>query len=295
MKQKKKFLPYLILISLVLFFTISGCIFDVPREEPIEPEPPLKEDPNLIGKLPEDEPSPKIGDGSEREHRELTMENIVQMYGDTIFRFGNRHQKTIALTFDDGPDHQFTPQILDVLKKYNVKATFFVTGIRATKGIDVLKRMNQEGHEIAHHGYNHLKMSNLTTEEIREELLKLNQLFQEHLGKTSNLFRPPYGAIDSELVETVKADGFYIILWDIDSLDWRGLTKEQVLNNITPNLHPGAIILQHSAGGPGEDLSGTIQALPVIIETLRNQGYQFVTISEMFAQRLGQGKKVSSD
>lgn len=298
MKKKIKLLLYLILISLVLFFTISGCIFEeAPKEEQIEPESPIKEDPNLIGELTDKltpgktQTPPETSDGSEKENRELTLENIVQMYGDTIFRFGNNQQKTIALTFDDGPDHQFTPQILDALKKYNVKATFFISGIRAVNNIDMLKRINQEGHEIAHHGYNHLKMSNLTNEEIRGELTRLNQLFKEHLGKMSYLFRPPYGALDPELVETVKADGFHIILWDIDSLDWRGLPKEQVLNNITPNLHPGAIILQHSAGGPGQDLTGTVQALPVLIETLQKQGYQFVTISQMFAQKLGEGKK----
>lgn len=230
--------------------------------------------------------SPEIGDGPEKEHRELSMENIVQIYGDTIFRFGARTSRTVALTFDDGPDHEYTPLILDILRQYRVRATFFVTGLRAADHRDLLRRIHQEGHEIALHGYHHYKMSNLTPAKILEELDLLNRLIRTETGEISRIFRPPYGAIDAELVETIKGEGFFIVLWDVDSLDWRGLPVEQVVDNILPHIHPGAVILQHSAGGPGQNLMGTVQALPQIIQTLQQEGYGFQTVSEMFHHKM---------
>lgn len=230
--------------------------------------------------------SPEVGDGNEKDHRELSMENIVEIYGDTIFRFGDRNTRTIALTFDDGPDREYTLPILDILRQYGVKATFFITGVRANENRDILRQIYNEGHEIALHGYHHYKMSNLTPEKILEELELLNQLIRTETGQISRVFRPPYGAIDAKLVETIKGEGFFIVLWDIDSLDWRGLSADQVAQNILPYIHPGAVILQHAAGGPGEDLTGTVQALPQVITALQQGGYTFQTISEMFAEKM---------
>ncbi len=275
------------MISILLM--VSSCHL-LPKTSPKEQQSPD----NIIEEQPETILSPEIGDGSENEHRELTMENIVQIYGDTIFRFNRQTEKTVALTFDDGPDQEFTPQILKILKEYNVPATFFIVGIRGIENPDILRQINKEGHEIGHHGYHHYKMSNLTPKEISDELDQVNQLLNYQIGKSSRIFRPPYGAIDTELVETVKEEGFYIILWDIDSLDWRSLNKDQVLENIMPYIHPGAIVLQHSAGGPGEDLSGTVKALPYIITTLQEQGYRFVTISEMLEGKFVFAKKKKS-
>ncbi len=282
------------IICLICLILISGCEFiqSAPDEEEIPENPD-----NIVKQEaapPNEEPiveSPELGDGSEKEHRELTPEAIVKIYGDTIFRFKKDSERIIALTFDDGPDANFTPKILDVLKKHEVPATFFIIGVNAEKNPDNLKRITIEGHDIGQHGYNHYKMSNLTPEEINAELDKVNILLKEQTGKSTNIFRPPYGAIDPELVETVKARGDYIILWDIDSLDWRGLDKNQILKNILPEVHPGAIILQHSAGGPGEDLTGTIEALDELIPELQTAGYQFVTISQMFESKMVNNQK----
>jgi peptidoglycan/xylan/chitin deacetylase (PgdA/CDA1 family) len=96
-----------------------------------------------------------------------------------------------------------------------------------------------------------------------------------------NLFRPPYGALNTRAIEAIKNAGYKIILWNIDSLDWMNLPKEDVIKNIIPEANNGAIVLQHSAGGPGQDLTGSVEALPVIISTLKEKEYSFATIHEL--------------
>lgn len=220
--------------------------------------------------------------GSERDNRPIGEVDLVRLYPSLVLRLGPTETKNVCLTFDDGPDRLYTPQVLDVLKAKEVRATFFLIGNRVVEYSDVAQRIIQEGHLVGNHTYTHPEIVKETGEPLRKEL----SLTEEALAKVgvsgSGLFRPPYGAISPNLVEEAASLGYRIAMWSVDSLDWRGLPKDTVIARVMEMMSPGAVVLQHSSGGPGEDLSGSVQALPVIIDTLREQGYSFVTLDEMF-------------
>jgi polysaccharide deacetylase family sporulation protein PdaB len=236
---------------------------------------------------PDKDFSPGITDlagGPERKTRGFPKrENIdlSSMFPDLVYNSGSSDEKKIALTFDDGPDNVFTPQMLDILKENDVKATFFIMGKRAEDFPAVFKRMVNEGHLIANHSWSHPNFMKLSNEKIKEELTKTNDLIKEYTEEDSNFFRSPYGSIDPERVKFIGEMGYKIIAWNVDSLDWKGLSAEEVSTNILENTTNGSIILQHSAGGKGEDLSGSVKALAKIIDVLKKDGFMFVTVDKL--------------
>jgi len=256
-------------------------------EPPLETPAPLEklaEDTRdlLEGREGREEPeSYPFPEGSEKERRKLEGEDLVQLYPNLVYRFGNREKKQVALTFDDGPDATFTPPILDILKKEGVKATFFLTGVRVEQFPEIARRIAAEGHGLASHGYYHKDYTTLTPKAIQEDLDKNNQVIARASEQIVNIFRPPYGALDSRSIEAIRAAGYKIVLWDVDSLDWMNLPREKVLENVLPEVQNGSIVLQHSAAGPGQDLTGTVEALPEIIAALKEKGYTFVTVHEL--------------
>lgn len=200
----------------------------------------------------------------------------------TAYMRGDPRHRTIALTFDDGPDTVYTPRILDVLKQNGAHATFYLVGSRARAHPDLVRRIIREGHEIGNHTLNHANLSKLSPEQVRREMAEANRILEALAGKPVTTFRPPYGNATAAVESQARALGYRLVLWDIDSLDWKkGVTARGVLDNVLPSARNGGIVLQHSAGGKGEDLSNTVEALPLLIKTLRGQGYRLVTISEM--------------
>jgi peptidoglycan/xylan/chitin deacetylase (PgdA/CDA1 family) len=189
--------------------------------------------------------------------------------------------KAVALTFDDGPDAVWTPKVLDMLKRYKVRATFMCIGQRIHKYPNVFKRIVREGHVIGNHSWDHPKMTKLSPKGINWELTATNQEIKRQMGLKPRLFRPPYGDLNRTVINEVKKQNMKIIYWNVDSLDWDHLTAKQVVHNVLSHVTPGAIILQHSAGGKGENLDDTVQALPQIIQSLRKEGYRFVTVPEL--------------
>jgi len=223
-------------------------------------------------------------DGKESEVRDpqpLTLAELRSKYRSTFILSGPAAKREVALTFDDAPDAAYTPQVLDVLKKYGVKATFFVMGSRAEAHPDLVRRMVREGHVVGNHSYNHPNLVKLSDADFRDQVLRTEQIIRELAGYTPALFRAPYGNINEEQIKWLASQHVKIIGWNVDSLDWKGLDGEQVAANVLAHAGPGSIILQHSAGGEGEDLSGTVQALPAIIEKLRAEGIQLVTVPEL--------------
>ncbi|MGI6553457.1 MAG: polysaccharide deacetylase family protein [Clostridia bacterium] len=229
-------------------------------------------------------PAFELAGGPERTGRGFPQREILDLASEfpgLVFNRGPADVKMVALTFDDGPDSLYTPKILDILQKHKVKATFFVIGKRVEVHQDIVQRMVREGHIVGNHSWSHPNLLKLDRQALEKEITQTENLLLKEIGYRTALFRSPYGSLDRQKVREVEALGYKIIAWNVDSLDWKGLTGEQVRFNILENVRQGSIVLQHSAGGPGEDLSGTVEALPVVIQTLMKEGYSFVTIPEL--------------
>ncbi|WP_082867120.1 polysaccharide deacetylase family protein [Paenibacillus elgii] len=192
-----------------------------------------------------------------------------------------KKDKLVALTFDDGPDAKYTVKILDILKKYNAKATFFVVGYQAEKYPGVLSRIVKEGHMLGNHTWSHKDLTKLNGQQINNEIVKLNKVIQNATGEAPKYVRTPYGAVSKKVTEAIEQNGQHNVLWNVDTRDWAGATPEDMLKNVKANLKPGGIILMHSFGGKKGDLSNTIKLLPKMIEELQEEGYSFVTVDEL--------------
>lgn len=199
---------------------------------------------------------------------------------------GPRSLKKVALTFDDGPDAKYTPQIIDILKKENVSATFFVTGEHAAAHPEVMKLIVNSGFEIGNHSWDHSNLTTLDSQRLADEIDKTDEVIQRFTGKPSTLVRPPYGALSKEVVDYAEK-AHQIICWSVDTRDWEGISAEKIVENVKKEVKPGAIILQHSAGGKKGNLSNTVAALPQLIHYLKEHGYQFATVSELVQQNQG--------
>jgi peptidoglycan-N-acetylglucosamine deacetylase len=189
-------------------------------------------------------------------------------------------EKVIALTFDDGPSSTYTPQILDVLKQHNAKATFFVVGSRVIEQPDIIKREIVDGHELANHTYNHPNFRGLTEEEIRKELRKTKQTIFDLTGFSPHLFRPPGGFYNETIINAAYQEGYIVVMWSWhqDTYDWKQPGVSNIVKKVLSNARNGDIILFHDYGG---DRRQTIEALKQILPELKKRGYQFVTVSEM--------------
>ena len=198
-----------------------------------------------------------------------------------IHCFGKTKKKVVALSFDDGPDDKFTPQILDILKQNNIKATFFVIGNRIDKYPQVVRRIIQDGHIIANHTFNHKSFKQLSDEEILTELKMTDNALDSLIGFHTKLIRPPFGIVSQNQSKVINDNGYEVVNWCVDTEDWSGIPTDQLVKNVNSQVCPGAIVLQHSSGGKNNNLSNTIAALPEIIKSLEQNNYQFVTIPEI--------------
>ena len=188
-----------------------------------------------------------------------------------------KNKKVVALTFDDGPDGNTTPQALDILAKYKIKATFFVQGKNIAGNESILKRMQSEGHEVGNHSWNHPILTKLSLEDAKKQLTDTEDAITKVLGKSSKLMRPPYGAISDDIRNSLD---LRFIMWDVDSLDWKSKNEAAILTEIQHQTSDGAIILMHDIHQP------SVNSLPKVIEYLQGQGYSFVTVSELLNTRL---------
>ncbi|BBH21706.1 hypothetical protein Back11_30510 [Paenibacillus baekrokdamisoli] len=207
--------------------------------------------------------------------------NLQTQFPGIFVMGGPRNQRKVALTFDDVPDPRFTPQVLEILARYKVRATFFVVGSRAARHPDIVRRMQREGHIIGNHSYNHALFSRLSMTAFQQQIMKTERIIRPLAGYSPKMIRPPYGEILPKQVEWLKQNGYIVVNWDVDSADWRGLDSNRILINIKRTLQPGSIILQHAGGGKGQELNGTIAALPKLIQLLRSKGYTIVTLPEL--------------
>jgi cellulose synthase/poly-beta-1,6-N-acetylglucosamine synthase-like glycosyltransferase/peptidoglycan/xylan/chitin deacetylase (PgdA/CDA1 family)/spore germination protein YaaH len=204
-----------------------------------------------------------------------------------ITRWGGESRKKIALTFDDGPDAQYTPQILDVLREKRAPATFFVIGLNGDLHPRLLRRLLDEGHEIGNHTFTHPNIAAIREEQLALELKATDVLLQSHLGRRSVLFRPPYAEdVEPETPDQVRplmftsGLGYYTIGMQIDPNDWRNPGVDHIVNATIDAAiaAEGNVVLLHDSGG---DRSQTVAALPLIIDGLRARGFELVTVSNL--------------
>lgn len=196
----------------------------------------------------------------------------------SLIYHGLHDLKQVALTFDDGPDNYATPKILDILKKYQVSATFFVQGNQSKANPQVLRRIYEEGHTIGNHSYSHPQFTKLTNVGIEKQVIRAEMEIEKVIGKKPTLFRLPYGSANVRVTRQVKQKGYFLIQWNIDTNDWRGRSAKSICATVQKSIEPGSIILQHSNG---KHIIGTVEALPIMIENLKSQRYEFVTIDQM--------------
>lgn len=190
-------------------------------------------------------------------------------------------EKCVALTFDDGPHKTYTPEILDILDKYNAKATFFIIGENAENNPEIVLETYRRGHEIGNHTYSHPDLKRLSVEKSREEILKTQEILTDITREAPKLFRPPGGYVSNALVDSLFELNCSVVLWSWrqDTRDWSCPTVTCIVNGVLKNLKDGDIILFHDYNAAKS--SPTPEALDTILQTLSEQGYRFVTVSEL--------------
>ncbi len=210
------------------------------------------------------------------------FDNINNEYDGLIIKCGSTDEKVVALTFDDGPDETFTPQILDILKKYNIKATFFVVGEKVGYNKKLIKREIDEGHEIGNHTYTHINVSKNGYNKIKKEIVDTQDAIKSVTGIYPKLFRPPYRAISKDMCEIIRQNDMNIVLWSyVDARDWSNPGVSSIVKTIEDGVQNGCIILLHDYNKVRTSKSQTIEALEIMIPDLLKKGYKFVTVSEL--------------
>ena len=203
----------------------------------------------------------------------LAHEFQIQMATtDAVISHGHIEGKRVALTFDDGPDPVVTGQILDLLDKYNAKATFFMLGSRVQYYPSLVRDVYESGHEVGNHTWNHPVLTKLSSREVLEEYNATQDAITDALGVGATIFRPPYGATNKRVNDLVPIP---LINWSIDTLDWKHRDAQKILPIVQNHMHNNAIILMHDIH------QSTADGLEGILAYLQAEGYQFVTVSEI--------------
>ena len=182
--------------------------------------------------------------------------------------------KTIALTFDDGPG-PYTEKLLDILDKYDAKATFFLIGSKVSGQASVVRSIQAHGHQLGNHSWSHPELPKLSVDQIAGEIDRTNEAIRQATGVKPSILRPPYGAVNGVVLEQLRLRNMSSILWSVDTRDWADRNSQIVCSRAVAGARPGAVILMH-------DIHQTsVNAVPCILSSLKQQGYSFVTIQRL--------------
>ncbi len=184
-------------------------------------------------------------------------------------------EKKIAISFDAAWGSEKTEEILDILDQYKIKTTFFLVGFWVDKYPDKVKMIAERGHEIGNHSTTHPYMTKLSRDQMKMELETTTKKIKALTKQNIILFRPPYGDYNDLLINTCREEGYYVIQWDVDSLDWKEYGTDHMVNRVTNNVGPGSIVLFHN------NAKYITQALPKILDKLISDGYNVVPISHL--------------
>ena len=187
-------------------------------------------------------------------------------------------KKEVAISFDAAWGNEETEQLLDILDEHDVKATFFLVGDWVDKYPDDVKNIAAHGHDIGNHSDTHPHLPQLSTENATSEIQRCNEKIEALTGSAPTLFRPPYGDYNNSVVSAVKSLGMYCVQWDVDSLDWKDPSPEQLCQNVLGKVRDGSIVLMHNGA------KNTPAALPSIIEGIKDKGFEIVLIKDLIPE-----------
>ncbi|MEL7564866.1 MAG: polysaccharide deacetylase family protein [Dehalobacterium sp.] len=232
----------------------------------------------------------------------LGLSSIYVYYGfghqPDIYRHGSRDLPMVSLTFDDGPSPDFTPEILEILKKYHVSAAFFLIGSNVEKYPEIALKILEDGHEIGNHTQNHRNIPTLSNTDLHQEILEAAVAITDATNQYPDFIRPPRGMYDGRFRRLTALLGQQVVLWTVSSKDWqKGVTAENIVKNVVNHIKNGDIILFHDSGAlfgkEGGDRSATVKALPTIIEKIQQKGYQIVPLKTLLNEE-AQNEPLSS-
>jgi peptidoglycan-N-acetylglucosamine deacetylase len=191
---------------------------------------------------------------------------------------GNTRIPEIALTFDDGPNPYYTPQVLAILHQFGVKATFFDIGYLVADYPNIVRQEYNQGNIVANHSWSHPVLTNFSTQGIQSQLTSTTNIIQATIGVRPTFFRPPYGAINNIVLAQARILHYTTVLWDASASDWNLPGVNIIVNRIVHYARNGAILILHDGGG---NRAQTVAALPSIITILKSRGFKFVTIQQL--------------
>jgi len=194
-------------------------------------------------------------------------------YYEPIYK-GLEDEKKIAFACNVVWGEEYLPQMLKLFRDNGIKISFFIGGQWAEKNEELLKSIHKDGHELGNHGYKHAHHSKLTPEGNRQEIKKTEEAVHRITGCKTTLFAPPYGDFNDTVVDTAEAMGYKVIMWSIDTIDWNTKDYNKILERLEKKHHNGAIVLMHPT-------KVTVQALPRMIENLKEHGYEITTVSDV--------------
>ncbi len=213
----------------------------------------------------------------------LAMRKGAKEYGalhkGAVYLNGQPQDNTVYLTFDDGPDIKITSKIVDILAENKVKGNFFFIGEYAKKYPDVVKKAFDSGNYIGSHCEQHANLTALSADEIKKQITDSQNAISKITGQSPRVIRPPYGAIDQKVIDTLNSMNCKIVLWSIDTLDWSQKEVPNIVKNVSDNLRSGDIILMHSDSSKAT----TAEALPQIIKLILDKGYKLGTLDTLCA------------
>lgn len=197
-----------------------------------------------------------------------------------ITKYDTGKEKMVALTFDDGPDATYTPKVLNILKKYNIKATFFVVGENVQAQPGLIRQEISEGHEVENHTFTHPDLVKDITISTEEEIIRTQHVIEAVSGRKPCYFRPPKGLFTDDTIDIAESNGYIVVLWTIGVEHQKSKTSKAMADRVIKAAKPGIIILAHDGR---LDRTKTVNALPLIIKGYQKRGYRFVTLQELLS------------
>jgi len=218
-----------------------------------------------------------------------------QLFGQTFSGVPGRSRQ-LALTYDDGPNDPHTQNLLDVLDKHRVKATFFLIGRYVEQRPEIARAVAQRGHVVGNHTFSHPNLVFTSEAALRSELEQTEAVITQAIGAHSRLFRPPFGARRPATLRVARALGLEPIMWSVTCWDWSAPSAEYIVNKAVRGIHGGDVVLLHDGGHVafGADRSRTVAATDELIRRYKGEGYEFVTVPQMQAQSSVVGPRASA-